>query len=259
MLGGFSCFEQHIPQEELAKVNDVVLTKEMLFSRIDTTHGISEADIQRYTQQWITSQLLFQEAQRLEIVHSEEVQQRIADATQQISIAALLEKEVFTFLQKISSEEIQKYYQQHKQEFLLSEDLAWISFVVFQENSAATTFRSSVLSKKNWNEERIRFQNSELITHSDSLFSTQSTLFPPELWKVASALGKDEVSFPVKTSAGYFVIQSLGLFKKSTIAPIASVENQIRERIQIEHRQQRYAEYVEDLRKKANVEVNTIQ
>ena len=65
----------------------------------------------------------------------------------------------------------------------------------------------------------------------------------------------NDVSFPVKTSAGFFVIRMLGSLKRGDAVPLRFVEQKIRERLSVELRQQKYSDLIETLRKKNNVQL----
>jgi hypothetical protein len=72
---------------------------------------------------------------------------------------------------------------------------------------------------------------------------------------VAAALGMLEVSFPVKTSVGFVVLRSLGQFKSGAVSPLQFVEAEIRTRLAMELRQQRYQQFIQTLRNKYTVEL----
>lgn len=233
----------------------------MITAQNDSTQILSATQQRLFAQRWITSELLYQEAKRLGMDQSEAVQKNIAEAQKQLVIAALLEREVFgESPNTLPTALVQTYFSSHREEFILPSAVMWISSVVFSERHAATEFRASVLDGKNWDVVLESYKanpalSNTIVSISDSLFYTETQLFPAELWKVATALGLFEVSFPVKTSAGYFVLRSLGHFRKGAAPPMRFVEATIRERLSMEQRQQRYAEFVEQLRKKNVVQL----
>ncbi len=256
-----SCTQQPQQAQEIARVNNSVLTKKMITAQNDSTQILSATQQRLFAQRWITSELLYQEAKRVGLDQSEAVQKNIAEAQKQLVIAALLEREVFgESPSTLPTALVQTYFSSHREEFILPGTVMWISSVVFSERDAAAEFRSSVLDGKNWDVVLESYKanpalSNNIVSISDSLFYTETQLFPAELWKVATALGLFEVSFPVKTSAGYFVLRSLGHFKKGKTPPMRFVEATIRERLSMEQRQQRYAEFVEQLRKKNVVQL----
>jgi peptidyl-prolyl cis-trans isomerase C len=230
----------------------------MIHRQLDTVRGISEAQVRMYTGRWVNMELLYQEAKRQGLDNDEQVLQSLEEAKKQLAINALLEKEVFTDAPSaIPYDAVTRYFRSHLAEFTLTSDVVWISFAVFTERSPAEAFRSSALKDKGWRQSLDGVKGSPaFITKSDSVFYTSASLYPTELWKVSLALGDGEVSFPVKTSAGYFVILSLGNFTKGDEPPLQYIEDNIRNRLLMEQRQERYAEYLESLRRRHTVQIN---
>jgi peptidyl-prolyl cis-trans isomerase C len=260
VLSASGCVQQEQQNQKiLARVNEQTLTLEMVQGQIDTSQTITPVLLQQYTNRWITNELLFQEAKQRGMDISDDVQKKLVDARRQFAISALLEKEVYSSRNsEIKPEEIASYYQKYREEFILKQNLVWLSIAVFVENPPATEFRASALGNDGWDKSIDRFKSDPvkgMTAFSDSVFFTQSTLYPPELWKVATVLGRLEISFPVKTSAGYFVIRSLGQYPAGTTAPLYKVQETIQQRLTMERRQQRYAEFLESLRKKFQIQI----
>ncbi|MDE3057807.1 MAG: peptidyl-prolyl cis-trans isomerase [Bacteroidota bacterium] len=266
-LLNLSCGRSAHETNDVARVDNKTLTLDMIRTQLDSSQSISQSAVHLFADRWINSELLYAEAQRQGLDHSPAVEQQLEEARKQLAINALLEKEIFIDTpQSVPEDEVTAYYNDHKNEFRLPDDVVWISFTVFPERKTAANFRSAILSRKDslvgngWNANIENFRNhdssSALLTYSDSVFYTQRTLFPTALWRVARTLGTREVSFPVKTSAGYFVIVSHGLFYKGNVAPLRYVENDIRGRIVMGKRQQRTTQLLESLRKKHVVELN---
>jgi hypothetical protein len=231
---------------EVAKVDDQPLTLEMVRGMVDTTRGISEAQVRSFTNQWIVSELLFQEAKKRGLENSDDVVKKVEDTRRQLAIAALLDREVVIgAAASVAAVDVEKYYEAHKEEWTLPGTLRRLSFAVFADLDAAKKFRTEAIEGNGWIAalQEMRTAN-KLVSNTDSMFYTRSDLYPPELWKVAQSLGVDEVSFPVKTSSEYFVLMLLG------------VEDEIRNRLLIELRQKRYADFVEQLRQQHTVQIN---
>ena len=199
-----SCARQSQQTQEVARVDNQTLTLDAIYRQLDTTNGISEAQVRMFARQWVNSELLFQEAKRLGLDNSEAVQKNLDDAKRQLTVNALLEKEIFNDTpQSVSKEEVAIYFRNHQEEFILRNDIVYLSLAIFSEREPAAAFREAALQGDGWKAALGEFQNpkdnaSAMITTTDSVFYTQATLFPSKLWKVASALGTNEVSFPGK-------------------------------------------------------------
>jgi peptidyl-prolyl cis-trans isomerase C len=257
-----SCTRQPEQTQEVARVDDQSLTSEMIRQHLDTAGGISEMQVRMFARQWVNSELLYQEAKRQGLDRSDAVLRNLESAKRELAINALLEKDVFNDTpQSISKDEIAVYFKSHAEEFALRDDIVEISLAVFSEREPAAAFREEALQGAGWEAALADSQNakngqSPLITKTDSAFYTQSTLFPPKLWKVSSALGAGEVSFPVKTSAGYFVILLIGSYQRGSTPPVEYVADAIRGRLVMQRRQEHFGEYLETMRKKHTVQIN---
>lgn len=257
-----SCTRQPERTQEVARVDDQTLTSDMVHQQLDTSGGISEMQVRMFARQWVNSELLYQEAKRQGLDRSEGVLRNLENARRELAINALLEKDVFTDTpQSISKAEIAVYFKDHGEEFVLHDDIVEISLAVFSEREPAASFREAALQGEGWEAALAKSQNvkngqSQLVTRTDSAFYSQSTLFPAKLWKVSSALGAGEVSFPVKTSAGYFVILLVGSYQRGSTPPVEYVEDAIRGRLMMQHRQEHFTEYLETMRKKHTVQIN---
>ncbi len=234
----------------------------MIRQQLDTAGGISEMQIRMFARQWVNSELLYQEAKRQGLDRSDAVLMNLESAKRELAINALLEKDVFNVTpQSVSKDEIAAYFKTHAEEFSLRDDIVEISLAVFSDREPAAAFRASALEGAGWEAALVQSRNSKggpsaLITNTDSAFYTQATLFPAKLWKVSTALGAGEVSFPVKTSAGYFVILLVGSYARGSTPPVEYVEDALRGRLVMQHRQERFSEYLESMRKKHTVQIN---
>ena len=257
-----ACRHQPEQTKELARVDDQTLTTDAVHRQLDNSTGISEMQMRMFARQWVNSELLYQEAKRQGIDHSDAVLKNIEDARRQLTINALLEKDVFTDTpQSVSKEEVAIYFRNHLEEFALRDDIVQVSLAVFAEREPAASFREAALQGAGWDAAIAASRSpaggtGALLTKTDSAFYTQATLIPSKLWKVSSALGAGEVSFPVKTSEGYFVILLLGSYQRGSTPPMEYVEEAIRGRLAMQHRQERFTAYLENIRKKHDVQIN---
>jgi len=254
-----SCTQQTENTQEVARVDDQALTTEMIRRQLDTAGGLSEMQIRMFARQWVNSELLYQEAQRQGLDRSDEVLKSLEIAKRELAINALLEKDVYNETpQSVSKDEVAAYFKSHSEEFVLRDDIVEISMAVFTEREPAAAFRETALEGGGWEAAmtEARSGHAPLVTRTDSAFYNQSNLLPAKLWKVASALGPGEVSFPVKTTAGYIVILSVGSYQRGATPPVEYVEEPIRGRLLMQHRQEHFTQYLEAMRKKHTVQIN---
>jgi parvulin-like peptidyl-prolyl isomerase len=253
------CTQKDSTENIVAKVNNQTLTLEMVRENSNGIDQLTNDDIRQIANRWITNELLYREAQQRGYDATEHIQRKVLETKKQLCISELLENEVYSLAENsVRSDEIALYFQSHNSEFILHENLVKLSLVIFQSLESANQFREAALGDQGWNSTVSLFrQNSSnpIMSFRDSVFFTQSSLYPPELWKVANALGMIEVSFPVKTSVGFVVMRSLGQFKIGSPSPLQYVEPEIRSRLTMELRQQRYQQFIQTLRNKYTVQL----
>jgi hypothetical protein len=258
-LFSWGCTQEQSTGETVAIVNNQTLTMEMVRENSNGIDQLTRDDIRQIANRWVTNELLYQEAQQRGYDVAEHIQRKLTEAKKQLCISELLENEVYSLAESsVRPSEIASYFQIHNSEFVLREDVVKLSMVIFQSIESANLFREATLGEQGWDNSVVQFRTSTanpIMSFRDSVFFTQSSLYPPELWKVSNALGMFEVSFPVKTSVGFVVMRSLGQYKSGTLSPLQYVESEIRSRLAMELRQQRYQQFMQTLRAKHTVQL----
>jgi hypothetical protein len=192
--------------------------------------------------------------------NKESVRAQLEEVRRQLAINALLQDEIYTEKSLQSTpEDISQYYSVHNKEFTLPTDIALVSFLLFRDRDAANAFRTLVIKGTPWalavRQTVVDPQQSLLIVaRMDSAYYSQRTLFPVELWRVASASTKPEPSFPVHTNEGFYILIVWKLGRQGQIADLAYVERDIRSRLTIERRRRSLDSLLERLRSKHAVE-----
>ena len=245
----------------VARVDDQVLTLEEIHARFDSTRAPSEAQVHEYIQRWIVNELLFREAVRQGFDRSEDLAVRLQDIRRQLTITAMLDADIYKSEDLSSSrEEIVKYFEAHRDEFTLTEDVALLSFAVFSDRDAANALRTMVVRRIPWNQARQEVDRDPkrgitLIASADSIFHTQGTLVPDNLWRAVMGTPVGSPSFPIRTDDGFYVLMTWKLGRKGETADVLYVEPEIRGRLAIERRQQKMEELLAKLRKQHTVEI----
>ncbi len=125
-IGG--CSGDKTESQYIAKVNNSVLTYDMLRQRLDTSAAI-EPQVRELTQNWVNNELLYQEAAKLGYENVPAVTQPLLEIKRQLAVNVFLQKEVYEKVAlMVSPEEEQRYYDTHRQEFLLAEDKVKLSY-----------------------------------------------------------------------------------------------------------------------------------
>ena len=245
----------------VARVGSAELTEDEMAGPADSlarARGKSMA----FINQWVVSELLYQEAERRGLADSDELRRQLEATRKRLAIEALLDREVYTAASdSIPEEEIAAAFRKNAAAFTLREDVVRLSDALFADRDAANQFRAALLKGGSWDEAlasvgRDSTRGSSLRAVARNRFFTQAMLFPEELWKLARTLPKEEVSYAVKTPAGYYILQVHGIRHAGEVPEYEYARQEVRDRLLVERRRARYEQLVSDLRSRHKVEVN---
>ncbi len=252
------CSKEASRTQFVARVDQDVLTEEDLAGRQDSSADSSRRR-NEYINEWINTELLYQEAKRQGLADNAQIRKELEDAKKKLAVAALLQREIYREM-NVSEDEIVALYNGGGEAFRLREDVVNASYALFSDRDAANVFRGKLVRGIAWNaavEEcrRDSVLRNRLLQVLDRRFFTQSTLYPPELWKLARNLGREEVSFAAKIGPGYYVLVLHSIKRKNELPDLDYVRNEIRDRILIERRRVEYDRLLASLRASHSVEV----
>ena len=258
MLGG--CNRKTSDDKVIARVGNVRLTIDDARHSIDTTQGSFEQQLPGYISLWVTNTLLYQEAQREGVDNTDLFKNQIEETRRQIAIQDLLQQNVYADTGGLDDQTLKAYFDKHMNEFFVAEDMIKLNSIGFNSREDASTFAAAITQDRSWEDAVSKARNStsssgQIVSAASNQYYSQRSLFPPELWKVASTLNVGDVSFPIKTNLGYFVIQLLSVVPQGKTAEFDLVRDEVKNRVLIEKRRQRYEQYLGTLRKRYDVEI----
>ncbi len=244
----------------IARVGDAVLTLEEAKADIDTTQESFQNRLNTYVKNWINKELLFQEASRRGVENDEQYQMQIRDARRQLATQRFIDQSVYGDTINLNDSLLVQYFEAHRTEFLIREDIIKMNLVIFNTREQASMFAAKISRGATWHDALINVQSdsisrASLLYNTKNEFFTRQALNPQELWKVAVTLNANEVSFPVKTSIGYCVLQPLDKKKRGDSAEFEIVRDEIRERVLLEERRKKYKQIINDLHQRYKIEI----
>jgi hypothetical protein len=249
------CSKKEPGKTPLARLDNKMLALEEVRAHIDTSFEPSQVQIQQYIQRWLTEESLYHEAVERGLDRSDEINQEIEDVRRQLTINALLDIEVYSRqLSNFTPQDIQQYYDAHIKEFNVMHDIALVSYALFKNRDAATEFRNLVLRGTSWSSAVVQ-QTSSILLRVDSSYQTEATLLPVELWRVVTKVAIRELSFPINTNNGYYILVIWKFVKQGQTADVPIVEQEIRGRLAVERRRKLYDQLIQNLRAKHTIEV----
>jgi len=254
-----ACTREAPPRQFIARVDQDVLTEEDLASRQDTLM-YSPRQRNEFINEWVNTELLFQEAKARGLADNDQIRKELDDARKKLAVAALLQTEIYREA-NVSEDEIVALYNGGGEAFRLREDVVNVSYAMFSDRDAANVFRSKLVRGIAWKAvvdeaRQDSLLQSRLLKVVTRQFFTQSTLVPPELWRLARNLGKEEVSFAARIGTGYYVLVLHSLKKQKELPDLDYIRDEIRDRILIERRRIEYERFLAGLRSKHSVELH---
>lgn len=244
----------------IARVGDSELTLEEARKSIDTSNGMSGHNLREYVSHWVNMELLHKEAQRRGIEQSEKFTRQLQEIRKQLANNNLLEEQIYADSSEPDEGTLLEYYQNHASEFFIREDMVKLNLIIFSKRDQASLFAAAVSRGTSWenaveNMMRDTTMVLDVLTSALEQYYTQPLLYPPELWKIVNTLPPNEISFPVRTTSGYAVLQPLAFIGKGKQAEYEFARDEVRERVRVEKRRKSYNELLTDLRKRYTVEM----
>ena len=243
----------------IARVGNATLTKADI-DQVRSGSRDSILDTHRYVDEWVITELLYQEAERRGITNDADVRREADEARRHFAVAALLQREVYDDTSGITEDSIQAYFDRNRVGFTLREDVINMSYAAFTDREAANAFRSALLHGTSWDQAIAAFQKDSsshgaLYQSAERQYFTRGRTYPNELWKLASTMPKGDVSFVIKVEKSFYVLIAHAVMHQGSIPDVGYVRNDVRDRLLIERRRERYERLIATLRARATVDV----
>ncbi len=162
----------------------------------------------------------------------------------------------------VPKEEIQKYYDEHKQEFIRPEQVALRSIEVNTAGKDATeiadlrkkadTARKRVVDGEDFGEIAKRYSDGSTAKQGGYLGEYKRGELSKELEEVVFKLKRNDLTEVMETKQGFLIIQVLEHYEEGE-QPLAKVENEINEKLYSERMQPALREYLKTLREESYV------
>jgi hypothetical protein len=262
MLIAGSCFRKSEGVTFVARVNNQYLTPEKVKGSFNIAVHATDPQARDFVTQWVNSALLYEEAKAEGLDRSTQVNETLEEMKKQLAVNRLLETEVYGDQQAgITNDEVETYYHQHRDLYLLAEDLAKVRFVLFANRDAASQLRGVLAKERSWDAALQSLRGDSLfsaaiIERADSEYMKRGTARSTELWRTVAQLRVGDLPQIVKDDAGYYVVGLSQIQRAGEVAELPSVVGETRDRVLVEKRQRVLGELLERLKKKYSVQLN---
>lgn len=235
----------------LARVNDVVLTLEMLESAL-FPHQRSKEQIRTYIHDWVNDAILFQEAKKFGIDKDKLLLNKSRDYFIKLVVSSYLETKTAPVV-GLTKESVRNYYKDNISGFMRATDEAVLHHFITDNISEAREIRKKLIRKR----------SGETI---DELFSIYGV--DTETVKRGRLIKElDDVVFrdldlgvvgPIVTKKGFHVIDILKKNKKGTRIGLEEAYDEIYQRIIKQNQVKTMNSLVDSLRKDSKIFINVL-
>ena len=260
MLGMLGCQEDSPPEGYIARVGESYLMRDELAATLQSLPFAQDtAEAQRQiVEQWVTNELLFQEASRQGLRSEPEVQRLLAQNERSVLISAYLQRVYDEAIDEPSSGAMEAYFEQNKEQLRLREPFVRVRYLNTTSQDSAQTGRSLLQqSLRDANPDSVWFllidrfatdgEGSRSLARQyypeSRLFATQ-----PLLREALSRLRTGEIAPIFGADSSYHLLQLVDRVGVGSMPRMEWIEDELKQRLVIETRKQMYARQVQRLR-----------
>ncbi len=248
------CYSEEKEAKGIVQVNNAVLTEEILDSALSDkkNHGRFREE---YIQNWIETEVLYQEAVKDGILDDKEYQSIVEQSKKRLAASMFIDKQLSDDDIDPTNDELVKYFEENREDFHLNNDAYKINIAVFNNIDMAVNFRS-ILLESDWNQSINAFHKEQgLLGESENYIVNSYELFPVILNKTVNNLEINEISIVETEPSKFTVVQLLERLNKGAIPPFESVRNRVKEQYLVLKHKEFVRSFIDKLIEDHNIEI----
>jgi peptidyl-prolyl cis-trans isomerase C len=240
----------------VARVGNAVLTQESLEKNM-RVEGVLSGQENVYIEKWVNRELLAMEAKKQGLDKSTEFKNELKTLESEILIQKLLEK-VFAEQIHFSDKEIESYYKQNRDLFILPEEEIHLLHILVKTQLEANQALQEIRAGKSFNtvaKERSvdSFRNKggdmDLIRKGDVI---------PELARIAFSLPESTIPSVLQTSYGFHIFRVVKRYKTGDPMEFNDAKSEVLKRLRVTKERSIYRELLYQLQNKYKIYVTPI-
>lgn len=252
LIGGLYCEQQDDETTVVARVGDSVLTLEEVNEQIppDYSGVVTREEKEEFVRRWIDTEILYREALRRGIHKEKRIKKVIDNIKREFLAAELVERELKDNT-NITPEEVEEYYRTHQESFTRDQLEVRAKYLLVESR------------KKAWKVWRqlVRGENFDKLLREHSIEGGDLGYFsmddvPQEIAEVVFSLRKGQISKPVKSELGYYIIQVVDRQGGGTVRPLEEVREEIVDKLIAAKQRDQLEKLMKGLKEKEVVEVH---
>jgi len=241
----FICFIACISCNKKSTTNDKTLARvgtEYLYLS-DIKHQLptelksqdSIAFVESFVQKWVMDKLMFEKASLNLESDQEDIEEKVEAFKQSLYVYKYEQKLISQKLDnKVNDDDIKTFYNEHKTEFILSENIVKIFFATYPKRAGSPDKLTKLISSK---------KDDDIDKFKDFCYQYSSKFYFPEKWMSAASiandlpnknsdinsLGRSKQTIVQQDSTSYYVLKVTESVNIGDIAPIEYVQNDIKQ------------------------------
>jgi peptidyl-prolyl cis-trans isomerase C len=241
-----------------AKVNDSVLTESGLRALVpsDFYNTLTPEHKKEIIQEWVNNELLYQEALRQKIDHDPEIAGIIENSKRNLLRNELLERNL-SAIKAPDESVLQKYYEDHKKNFMVQDREYKVRFALFDTQSDASDFWKKVKSSAGFSDLTREMSKDRSAPSGGDLGVISEEDVEPAVWaainQTTKKYGLVKISDPFRVSNGWACLIVDGMFEPGTAKPFDIVHDQVLDMYMVDKRDEARNELLKQLSSKAKI------
>ncbi len=248
-----ACGEDQKSEKLVVKVNDASLTKSMLDSALSAKANTAKLR-DEFVNDWIETEILYQEAVKEGILDDKEFNSILSRSKKELAGVFLINKLLLENDQTPTDEEVEKYYNDYREDFKLQDDLYKLNVLHTNDYEKAVQARIRII-ENGWDKGKDFFRTDSTLSYS-SRNSFRSEISSSLFLRVIDALMLKEVSVVLEIESGsYSIVQLVEKYPAGSIAPFEIEKENAERRLTVLRKKEFVKEHIKKLVSEHNLEI----
>jgi len=242
-----------------ARVNDEAMTESDLKAIVprEFYNSISSTYRREIIREWVNTELLYQEALRLELDKEPHISRILENSRRELLSNEILERKLAE-IPTPSDEDLRRYYKEHSDYFVLPSDEFEIRYALFDNMDDAKDFYNKVKRGASFSELAATESKDPSSSLGGSLGIVNVESVEPAIWdSVVSTyerLGLTKISSPFKCIDGFGIVIVDAVYERGSTKPFEVVRDQVQDYFMLEKREEMKETYLKTLMSGSRVE-----
>jgi len=240
----------------IARVGNAVLTIDDLNASIPMEYRdiITYEQNAHFVRQWMSTELLYQEALRRKVDKEHEIKARLEKMKKDLLSAEIINRNSLGGRSGVSDQAIREYYEKNRSQFIREQDMIRYQEIVVQDINLAWEIRNTVTHEKF--SDVLAAHSKIPLTNLDHPPFVPLDAVPPFLRARIATLAVPSIGGPYRSDDGFYILRIIGKYDKGAIATLEEVYDEITARLTSVAQKSEIDRLIADLRLKTNVEFN---